>query len=181
MATGVARGFRVAAESFLTRPIAHTALLVIFALLALAAGICTIAAAIRSAGKEKPPLLLWDGISVSVAGLVILVAPDLDLTWFVHIIAGWAITVGVLELLIARALRRHVPDEWSLSLAGLGSLILGAYFLFQRSDEGASLVRWLGLYAAFNAVTILALAFRLYTFRSAIHQAARHAELPSAK
>jgi len=48
-----------------------------------------------------------------------------------------------LEVVMARTLRRHVPHEWSLSLAGLGSLILGAYFLFERSVEGITIMLWL--------------------------------------
>jgi uncharacterized membrane protein HdeD (DUF308 family) len=89
--------------------------------------------------------------------------------------------VGILELVMARTLRRHIPDEWSLSLAGLGSLILGAYFLFERSVEGVSILRWLGVYATFSALAILALAFRLYGLRSSIHQLVERAELPSSK
>ena len=91
-------------------------------------------------------------------------------------VAVWAMVAGVLELVMARTLRRHVPDEWSLSLAGLGSLILGAYFLFERS-----IMLWLGVYAAVSALAILALAFRLYGLRSSIHQLVERAELPSPK
>ena len=88
---------------------------------------------------------------------------------------------GVLELVMARTLRRHVPNEWSLSLAGLGSLILGAYFLFERSVEGVAIMLWLGVYAAFSALAILALAFRLYGLRSSIDQLVERTELPSPK
>jgi uncharacterized membrane protein HdeD (DUF308 family) len=126
-------------------------------------------------------LLLWDGIAVSVAGLVILLAHKLELARLVLIVAVWAIVVGILELLIAHTLRRHIPDEWSLSLAGLASLMLGAYFLFDRSDGTISLLRWLGVYAAFSAVTILALAFRLRGFRSSIHKLTLRAELSASK
>src|SRR5262249_9148029 len=167
--------------SIFTRPIVHTGLIVIFGLLALAAGVSTIAAAVYRAGKDKSHLLLWDGIAVCVAGLVILLAPKMELASFVYLVAVWAIVVGILELVTARALRRHIPDEWSLSLAGLGSLILGAYFLFERSVQGATMIRWLGVYSAFSAVAMLALAFRLYGLRSSIHQLVEGAELPSPK
>jgi uncharacterized membrane protein HdeD (DUF308 family) len=169
------------AESFFTAPIVHVGLVVVFALLALAAGVSTIAAALYHAGKDRSHLLLWDGIAVSVAGLVILLAPKLEVAWLVLIVAVWAILVGILELLMAHTLRRHIPDEWSLSLAGLGSLMLGAYFLFDRSDGTISLLRWLGVYAAFSAVTILALAFRLHGFRSSIHKVVEGAEVSAPK
>jgi len=169
------------AESFVTRPIVHTGLVIIFGLLALGAGMSTIAAAVYRAGKDRSHPLLWDGIGVSVAGLVIVVAPKVELSTAVYLIAVWSIPVGILELLMARTLRRHIPDEWYLSLAGLASLSLGAYFLFARGDESASLLRWLGVYAAFSAVTILALAFRLHNFHASIHQLAERAELPASK
>jgi uncharacterized membrane protein HdeD (DUF308 family) len=167
--------------SIFTRPIVHTGLIVIFGLLALAAGVSTIAAAVYRAGKDKSHLLLWDGMAVCMAGLAILVAPKMRLALFVYLVAVWAIVVGVLELVMARTLRRHVPDEWSLSLAGLGSVVLGAYFLFERSVEGFTIMLWLGVYAAFSAIAILALAFRLYGLRSSIHQLVERAELPSQK
>jgi uncharacterized membrane protein HdeD (DUF308 family) len=110
-----------------------------------------------------------------------LLAPKLDLAWLVLIVAVWAIVVGILELLTSRTLRRHIPDEWFLWLAGFGSLTLGAYFLFERSAATISLLRWLGVYSAFSAVTILALAFRLHGFRSSIHKVAEGAELPAPK
>lgn len=91
-------------------------------------------------------------ITVSLAGLVALLGPNLELVWFIYFIAVWALLVGVLELLIARSLRRHIPDEWFLTVAGVASLILGVYFLFDRSEEGASMLRWLGIYAGFSAI-----------------------------
>jgi uncharacterized membrane protein HdeD (DUF308 family) len=173
--------FRSLENSIFTRPIVHTGLIVIFGLLALAAGLSTTAAAVHGAGKDKSHLLLWDGIAVCIAGLVILVAPKMELALFVYLVAAWAIGIGILEVLMARTLRRHIQDEWSLSLAGVGSLILGAYFLFERSVEGVKIIRWLGVYAAFSAVAMLALAFRLHALRSSIHQLAGGAELPASK
>lgn len=177
----LAFSLRSFSDSIFTRPIAHTGLVIVFGLLAFAAGVCTILAALRRAGRDRSHLLLWDGIAVSVVGLVALLGPKLELVWFVYFIAVWALVVGVLELLIARSLRRHIPDEWSLTVAGLASLILGAYFLFERSDDGVSMLRWLGVYAGFSAITILALAFRLYSLRSSIHQVAEGTELSTSK
>src|SRR5215831_4726015 len=142
--------------SVITRSVVHMGVVVIFGLLALAAGGCTIAAAVRRAGKEISYLLLWDGIVVSAAGSIIMFAPRLDLIWLAYIVAAWAIIVGLLEVLAARALRRHIPDEWSLTLAGLGSFVLGAYFFLDRGSEAESMVMWIGVYAGFSTLAILA-------------------------
>src|SRR5262249_33733828 len=129
------------------------------------------------AGNGISRLLLWDGIAVCVAGSIIMVAPRLDLAWLVYIIAGWAMIVGLLEILVARGLRRHIPDEWSLTLAGLGSFLLGAYFLLEPGEDGTSMLVWLGIYAGFSAIAILALAFRLHALRASIHALAGCPEL----
>ena len=164
------------ADSVFTRPIARTATVMVFGLLALAAGVSTILAAFRR-GRDRSHLLLWDGIAVSVVGLVTLLGTRLTLSRFVYFIAAWAIVIGVLELLIARSLRRHIPDEWSLTVAGMASIILGAYRIFEPSDQGVSLLPWLGVYAGFSAMTMLALAFRLYSRRSSIGHVAEDAEM----
>jgi uncharacterized membrane protein HdeD (DUF308 family) len=161
--------------------IALSGLVVLFGLLALSAGICTIAAAIRGAGHERSLLLLWDGITICIAGAIILLAPRLDLVWLVHGIAVWAIIVGILELLLARTVRRHIPDEWSLTLAGTGSFFLGVYFLLARTTGPISMLRWLGVYAGFSAITILALAFRLHALLASVHELVKHTAPPTPK
>jgi uncharacterized membrane protein HdeD (DUF308 family) len=169
------------AESFLMRPIVHAGLVVTFGLLALAAGVCTAAAALRGATLDRSKLMLWDGIAVCFAGVVILISPRLDLVWLAGIVAGLAVIVGILELLVARGLRRHLPDEWSLALAGAGSVIFGIYFFFEQTADASEMLRWLGIYAGFSAVTILAFAMRLRNLRASVHGLAEHAELPMAK
>jgi uncharacterized membrane protein HdeD (DUF308 family) len=173
----LAFSLRPVADSVFTRPIAHTATVIVFGLLALAAGVSTILASFRRAGRNRSHLLLWDGIAVSVVGLVTLLGSKLTLVRFVYFIAAWAIVIGVLELQIARSLRRHIPDEWSLTVAGAASIILGAYRIFERSDQGVSLLPWLGVYAGFSAITMLALSFRLYSLRSSIGHFAEDAEI----
>jgi uncharacterized membrane protein HdeD (DUF308 family) len=160
--------------TWLLSAIALAGLVVLFGLLALSAGICTIAAAVRGAGRERSYLLLGDGIAICFAGVVILLAPRLDLTWLVYGIAAWALAVGVLELFLARTMRRHIPDEWSLAVAGAISFLFGVFFLVTRMAAAASMLRWLAFYAGFSAVTILALAFRLHALRASVHQLAQH-------
>src|SRR5260370_6895136 len=144
--------------TWLLSAIALSGVVVLFGLLGVSAGNCTIAAAIRGAGHEKSLLLLWDGIAICIAGAVILLAPRLDLVWLVRGIAAWAIVVGIVELLLARTVRRHIPDEWSLTLAGAGSFFLGAYFLVPPRTESFSMLHWLVTFAEFLSSTSTALS-----------------------
>jgi uncharacterized membrane protein HdeD (DUF308 family) len=156
--------------TWLLSAIALAGLVVLFGVLAFAAGACTIAAAVRGAEHHERWLpLLFDGVVVCIAGAVILVAPRLDLIWLARIVAAWAVVAGILELMVARRLRRHLPDEWLLALAGAASFCFGLYLFLVWNGEASTLLRWLTGYAAFSAAAILALAFRLRALRGSVH------------
>jgi uncharacterized membrane protein HdeD (DUF308 family) len=163
---------RAMIDTWVLGAMARAGVVVVFGLLAFAAGLSTIAAAIRGAGAEKSHLLLWDGIAICSGGAVILLAPRLDLTWLVYGIAVLAIGVGILEILLARTLRRHIPDEWAMALAGAGSFCFGVYFLLAPMTETFSMLRWLGIYAGFSGIAILALALRLHSLLTSVHELA---------
>jgi uncharacterized membrane protein HdeD (DUF308 family) len=170
---------RTAKGTWLLSAMAAAGLVVLFGLLAIAAGLCTVAAALRGAGPERSHLLLWDGIAICVFGAVILFAPRLDLIWLVNSIAVVAIVVGVLEAMMAFRLQHHIPDAWTLTLAGAVSFCLGAYFLLARTTGTESMLAWLGLYAGFSAFAILAVALRLHSLQSSVHELARHTVSPA--
>ena len=68
-------------------------------------------------------------------------------------------------------LRRHVPDEWFLGLAGAASIGFAVAFLWIKPGVSTSL-NWLGFYSAFSALCMAALALRLRNLRRAIHRMA---------
>jgi uncharacterized membrane protein HdeD (DUF308 family) len=130
----------------------------------------------RSFGKESEWwLLLADGLGACIAGGVAIAAPDLTFLHLVHLIGLWALFLGLAELIMARKLRRHVPDEWFLALAATASLAFGLYLWFSRYLQLHQLLSWLGAYALFNACTMVALGLRLRKLRSLAHLAAQHA------
>ncbi|HLW54507.1 MAG TPA: DUF308 domain-containing protein [Candidatus Angelobacter sp.] len=170
---GLALALQPLSRSFVLRPIIHAGVVVVFGLLAIAAGVCTIVAATRGAGGDRFHLLLWDGIAICAAGLVVLFVSWLDLALLVNLVAAWALVVGILEFLAAMRLRRHVSDEWSLALAGTASFLFGAYFLYARPEAETSIFHWLGLYAVFSGLTVLILAFRLRSLGKVSHHLAQ--------
>ena len=159
-----------ASGTWLLTAIAQAGLVILFGVLAFAAGACTIVAAVRGAERHERWLpLLLDGVIICLAAGFILLAPRLDLVWLARLVAAWAVVGGVLELMAARHLRRHLQDEWLLAVAGLASLGFGLYLFFAWNREASTMVRWLTGYAAFSAVAILALAFRLRALRGTAH------------
>jgi uncharacterized membrane protein HdeD (DUF308 family) len=161
--------------TWLLSAIALAGVVVFFGLLAIAAGVCTIVAGVRGAGEEKWWLLFWDGVAVCIFGAVVLLAPELDLIWLARMLAVCAVGIGIVELLMARTLRRHVPDEWFLAVSGAASFCFGLYLLLLWTQEVTTMLRWLATYAAFSGLAILGLASRLRTLRHSVHELAGHA------
>jgi uncharacterized membrane protein HdeD (DUF308 family) len=136
---------------------------------ALAAGACTIAAAIWSASKGISWFLALNGLACCALGLSI----DLGATRPVGfrtialLIVVMAVSVGVHELAMARTLRGHLVDEWLLAGAGVVSVAFaGVFFGFalrwirlEPSPSGQTFY-WLSAYFAFGAVCMLGLALR---------------------
>ena len=142
--------------------------------LALAAGACTIAAGVWRSGSGKSWLLVLNGLALAALGLIqyafVRRFPISFLTVALLIIL-MAVSIGTLELLVARTLlrQRHVADGWFLALAGVASVgfalaFLAMGFRWIRIEPGSHLdLLWLGYFFGFSAVCMLVLALRLHS------------------
>jgi uncharacterized membrane protein HdeD (DUF308 family) len=139
--------------------------------LALAAGVCTIAAGIWRSASGKSWLLLLNGLTLSVYGSMPLFwRGPLRFDFFARLLVVTALTFGILALAIARTLRRRVADLWLFGLAGAASVCF-AFALLALANHWIhlehrlfhpSLFLWLCCYFAFNAICMLGLALRLH-------------------
>jgi uncharacterized membrane protein HdeD (DUF308 family) len=167
---------RVFGSTWLLQVIAFTSVVELFGLFAFLSGLFTLMAAARGFSKESSWWLLFlDGVAVCLGGLAAVAVPDLSFITLVRVIGFWALLVGACEILMARKLRHHLPDEWFLVLSGIGSAAFSIFLLLGWTSQVRQLILWLGFYALFSSFTMLALAFRLLKLRSLAHQAARHA------
>jgi len=147
-------------------------------MLAVAAGVCTIAAGSWSSRKGKSWLLVLNGLAFSALGLIFVFWKGrLAFRTVALLLVVMAISIGILELATALTLRRHVADEWSLGLAGAVSVGFALAFLalaFQwiKPKQPASIFLWLSSYFGFSAICMLGLARRLNSLRAAIHRMA---------
>jgi hypothetical protein len=153
--------------------------------LALAAGVCTIAAGIWRSVKGKSWLLVLNGLAFSAYGLTPLFwKGPLSFDFFALLLVVMATTIGILTLAIARTLRRYVADEWFFGLAGAGSVGFALAFLalvnrwiqLERRPFHPSVFLWLCFYFGFSAICILGLALRLH--RLGPSQSGRWQDLP---
>ncbi len=137
-------------------------LILLFAGYALIEGAVNIAGAIRSwRTREKPGVLLLQGIVSVAAGVAALIWPGITALALVMVIAAWAIGTGVLDIATAIRLRKLIPREWLLALAGIASVALGV-LLFMYPGAGAlAVVLWIGAYALAVGILRVILAIRL--------------------
>ncbi len=140
--------------------------------LALAAGACTIAAGIWRSAKGKCWLLVLNGLALGAFGLIhFFTRFRIGFLTFALLIILMAMSIGILEFVIARTLRRqrHVADGWFLALAGVASVgfalaffALGFRWIKIEPGSHADLL-WLGSYFGFSAICMLGLALRLHS------------------
>jgi len=115
---------------------------------ALAAGVLALCAAVALASDHDAWLgMLCDGCLGIGAGILAYGAPGLTAAAVLDLFAVWAILRGLLEIVVARALRPLLPGEWAPRASGLLSMALGCLLLV---CPGSGPLAWLwiaGLYA----------------------------------
>lgn len=138
------------------------ALVILFGAYCLVDGLFAIVAAVRAAqAHERWAQLMLVGLLGLAAAAITWFYPGLTALGLLYVIAAWAIVTGVLELVAAFELRRHLPGELWWVLAGLCSILFGLFLVWQPG-AGALAVLWLiGAYAIAFGIFLLGLAFRL--------------------
>jgi len=143
------------------RPGISLALFVVaFGLWALIDGIVTSWLAIEDRPQPSWGWMLLDGIIGIVIGIFALARPHTTALALLFLIGIWAILRGVLEIVVAIALRRELRGEWRLLIAGVLSIVFGA-IVFSNPGAGLLAVLWLvGLYAVLYGIMLISLAFK---------------------
>jgi uncharacterized membrane protein HdeD (DUF308 family) len=134
----------------------------LFAAYAILAGIASLAGALRhrAAGQVHCDAVILGIVSIG-AGLVAAYHPAATALLLVLIMGANALVVGVLDILAAVRLRQSIAGEWLLALAGIVSVMFGA-FVFARPGAGALALVWLvSLYAFITGALLLALGVRM--------------------
>ncbi|MEU5993365.1 HdeD family acid-resistance protein [Spirillospora sp. NPDC047418] len=137
------------------------ALVLLFGAYALADGVVAVTQAVRGTTGGPRGLLALSGIAGIALGIAALVWPGITAFILLMLIAAWAVATGLLEIIVAVALRRELRGEWVYVLTGAISLIFGI-LLFAWPVSGAIAVVWLiGLLALLFGAAMLGVAFRL--------------------
>ena len=130
-------------------------------LLALAAGVCAIAAAIWNSQKTSAWLLALNGVALSVLGLLLAFRTGpISFRAIALLFAAMAISAGGHELILAQA----SATRWLWIAAGIVSLAFAAAFLsftvgfVELARSPIATFIWMGSYLAFSAACMLILA-----------------------
>jgi uncharacterized membrane protein HdeD (DUF308 family) len=139
-----------------------TALVFLFGGYALLDGILCIAGAVRAAEKrERWGVLLVEGVVGIATAVITVVWPAITALALVYLIAAWALVTGVLEIMAAIRLRRHITGEWLLVLGGVASVVFGILMVIAPLAGALVIAVWVGAYAFVFGALLVALGFRL--------------------
>ncbi|PZT98327.1 MAG: hypothetical protein DI624_07885 [Brevundimonas sp.] len=135
-------------------------LIIVYGAYAVVDGVFALVSAFQSKGSGVWSLVLVGIVSVA-AGLIALVWPGVTALILVLIIGWAAVFRGVFEIVAAIRLRKRLPNEWLLILAGVISILFGAV-LIAAPGPGALALLWLiATWAVIFGVALIVLAFRL--------------------
>lgn len=139
-----------------------TALVLVFGAYAFTDGVLAIVSAIRHGRRaERWWLLLVEGLIGIAAGITTLLWPAITALALLYLVAFWAITGGILEIVGAVQLRRVLEHEWLLALSGVASVVFGTLLLMFPVAGALALVVWIGAYALVFGALLVALSLRL--------------------
>jgi len=142
--------------------IALYVLVILFGAYCLADGVFALIGAVREAeAHNRWAHLLFVGIFGILVGAITFFFWQITAFALLYLVAAWAIVTGILELVGAFELRRHLPGELWWMLAGLVSIAFGV-LLIERPLNGALAVVWIiGIYAIVFGGFLIGLALRL--------------------
>jgi uncharacterized membrane protein HdeD (DUF308 family) len=105
--------------------------------------------------------MLLQGLIGIAAGVVALLWPGIGALALTLLVAAWARTPGVLEVVMAIKLRKVMHGEWLLILGGVLSIILAVLVALFPGTGALLLVWWIGAFALAYGVVVLWLAIRI--------------------
>lgn len=117
-------------------------LVLLFAVYTLAVGSLAVVASLRTRNEQGRWLVLLLGLTSITIGIVTLLYPRMTAFVLVLIIGAGALITGVIDTWIAVRLRQEIRDEWLLWMAGVISILFGAFVLLSPG-AGALALLWL--------------------------------------
>jgi len=138
------------------------ALVLLFGVYALVDGIFNILAAVSGRTRGMPWwALVLAGLVGIATGLITFFVPAVTTLLLAYVIAGWAIAIGVLEIVAAVRLRKVITNEWWLGISGALAILFGVFMMLAPGAGALAMVLWIGAYALMYGIVLVAFGIRL--------------------
>ena len=112
------------------------------------------------------------GVLGIVASIVTFVWPDITALSLLYLVAIWAITMGVFQVVTAIALRRELEGEFWMGLGGVMSVVFGILLIVSPGTGLITLVWLVGAWAIVFGASSLGLAYRLHGLGATLRKTA---------
>jgi len=143
-------------------------LVLFFGAFALVDGIASLIAAITGRGATAPRWwLAIIGLVGIAAGLLTFFWPAVTAVLLLYFIAGWAIAMGVFQIIGAIQLRKEIGNEWLLILSGVVSVLFGILLLAMPGTGLLALVWLIAIDAIIFGVLVIGFGLRLRKHKTA--------------
>src|SRR5690606_33442964 len=119
-------------------------LIALFAGLALADGIISVIAAIRT---KNWGWLFWGGLLSIALGVLVILSPAAAGLALLLFIGAWLIVRGIFDIGMAISLRREIRYEWLLGVAGVLSILFGVFVIVYPSAGALAVVAFIAAFA----------------------------------
>jgi uncharacterized membrane protein HdeD (DUF308 family) len=123
------------------------------------------ATAIIAAITGKVPAARWwlalVGLLGVAVGIFTFMLPGMTALILLYTMAGWAVAIGVLQIIGAIRLRKEIDNEWLLILSGVVSVLFGLAIVYNPGAGALGLVWVIATYAIIAGVLYIGLALRL--------------------
>jgi uncharacterized membrane protein HdeD (DUF308 family) len=110
------------------------------------------------------------GVLGIVASIVTFVWPGITALSLLYLVAIWAITMGVFQVVAAIALRREIEGEFWMGLGGVMSVLFGILLIVSPGTGLLALVWLVGAWAIVFGASSLGLAYRLHGVDAALRK-----------
>ena len=130
-------------------------------------GVLALINAFMGGGTTSRWWLVLIGVVGIAAGIVAFEQPLLTAVVLLYFFAGWAIALGVFQIIGAIQLRKQIDNEWTLILSGVVSVLFGILLI---ATPGAGLIGFIWVIAAYAivfGVLLIGFAFRLKKHQNA--------------
>jgi len=135
---------------------------ILFGAYALVDGIFAIFATVRAAQTQQRwwPFLIEGIVGILIAAITFY---DIRITLLALYltIAAWAILTGILEIVAAIQLRKHIANEIWLIIAGIASIAFGALMIYYPLAGALAIVWLIAAYAIVFGILMIGFALRL--------------------